>query len=267
MKPELLLLHGWNMAPAVMLPLARALTARFKITLAVMPGYRAPDETELLSAGVRVATNAQACSTSEISTSKDPLKTLFQSIVDQAPTQAHWVGWSLGATVALAAAQQSPANIESMVLISPTPSFVTRSDWQHGFERSTFERLLRLTTKRYEIGTKQFLKLQAPDLPDESFEKNLTTLLQHRPTDEALKIGFKVLCDTDLRLGLENIQTLTKIIAASQDKIIPPTASKHIADCLPNASFATVGRCHASPLSDPQLLAKTIANFVDGKSQ
>jgi pimeloyl-[acyl-carrier protein] methyl ester esterase len=266
-KPELLLLHGWNMSPAVMLPLARSLTANFKVTLAVMPGYPIPAETELRLAGVCVATTANATPATDCGVSKDPLNWLVKLLTDQAPAKAHWVGWSLGATLAMAAAQQSADRIESMVLISPTPSFVIRNDWPHGFEKSTFERLLRLTTKRFPIGTKQFLKLQGPKLPDETFAANLATLLQQPPTDEALQTGFDILCDTDLRPSLKDLQTPAKIIAASQDSIIPPTASQYIAACLPNASLTTIGSGHALPLSHPQMLANTIANFVGEKSR
>lgn len=192
------------------------------------------------------------------------LETLVSIIAKQAPAQAHWVGWSFGATLAMAAANQSPEKIDSITLISPTPCFTARPDWRHGFERSTFEKLLRLTTKHYAAGTKQFLRLQWADATNQTFDSTLTNLLNNQPTKAALQLGFDILCDTDLRSTLPHMQNPAMIIAAENDNIIPPAASKFTADHLPAASFETIGNGHALPLSHPQSLAVAIESFAGG---
>jgi pimeloyl-[acyl-carrier protein] methyl ester esterase len=148
-----------------------------------------------------------------------------------------------------------------MSLISPSPCFLTRRDWDRGFEKQTFEKLLRVTNKKYELGTQLFLKLQSPSMPSQVFESVLNQLKLSQPTADGLQTGFESLCESDLRSRLTEITIPTQIISARTDDIIPPPASHYVSERLPNAICETIGNDHAIPISHHHELARSISNF------
>ncbi|MDB2686857.1 alpha/beta fold hydrolase [Mariniblastus sp.] len=239
MKSKLFLIHGWNMPPLIWNLLLEQLREIFDIQVATLPGY------ERTAKGV--ANNVE------------PSADTMDQLLAQAPERSHWCGWSLGATLAMQAAIAAPERISKLTLISPTARFFQDDDWPHGASASVFDRLLRLTKKKYAFGLKHFLQLQLPNDTQADLRNQLTEQIKnHRPSEHALQSGYDTLKNTDLRSRLGEIKVPTQVIAASFDNVISPMASQLCAQQIPNATFQTIGNCHCLPMTRPKELAKLL---------
>ena len=108
--PPLVLLHGFAMHGGLFAPLLPALTARFRVHVVDLPGHgwSAPLPTPDL-ASIVAAIDAATAAIGEL---------------------AVVVGWSLGGQVAMQWALARPDRVARLVLVSTTPSFVTRDGWR-----------------------------------------------------------------------------------------------------------------------------------------
>ena len=79
----LVLLHGWGMNAGVWLPLLPRLEAHWRVTMIELPGH---GESHLIEGDIHDWAGA---------------------VLDTAPSNAIWLGWSLGAMVALALARRA----------------------------------------------------------------------------------------------------------------------------------------------------------------
>lgn len=115
-KPALVLLHGWGMYADVWQPVLESLQQHFSVYLYDLPGLGR-------SSGLSLEYSFTA---------------LADAILQEAPEQAHWLGWSLGGTVALAAAVRAPERVLSLVTVASNPCFVQRDGWQQGMPAGVF---------------------------------------------------------------------------------------------------------------------------------
>ena len=241
MRPKLFLIHGWNMPPLVWDALAEKLRGEFDVQLATLPGYEHAQQPN------------------------DPPERSLDSLTEllaQAPERSHWCGWSLGATLAMQAAIKSPERISKLTLISPTARFFETEGWPQGISESVFDRLLRVTLKKYAAGLNSFLRMQLPSEDHHEVRQQLVDKVNDcRPTDVALKSGYQTLSVADLRGQLGEICIPTQIIAADSDEVISPAASQLCADQIPNAIFKTIGHCHCLPVTQPTQLANLLSDF------
>ena len=60
-------------------------------------------------------------------------------LLTRLPPRCTLLGWSLGATVAMALALAQPARFERLVLVGATPRFVSTGDWVHGMAAAQFD--------------------------------------------------------------------------------------------------------------------------------
>ena len=165
------------------------------------------------------------------------------------------------------AAIAAPERISKLTLISPTARFLKADDWPAGISKSAFDQLLRITQKKYAVGLKRFLQMQLPNDSHTDLRDRLAdSISENRPSDFALRAGYEILSDTDLRSQLVKITIPTQVIAANSDNVISPTASRSCADQIPNATFETLGDCHCLPMTQPVELARLLLKFSDSKS-
>ena len=102
MKPRLVLLHGWAVNSLIWNPILDQLSARYDVTVLDLPGY-----------------GGQADYGGDYK-----LDSVVTNVLSRAPKLANWVAWSLGGTIAMAAAMAQPNRFESLQLISTTPCFL-----------------------------------------------------------------------------------------------------------------------------------------------
>ena len=105
--PALVAVHGWAMHSAVWSDFMDRLRERYRVTCIDLPGHGR-------SANVPVP---------------DSLDGWAAACAEVAPPRAIWVGWSLGAQVALRFATRCPGRVERLVLFGATPRFEQAADW------------------------------------------------------------------------------------------------------------------------------------------
>lgn len=202
---DVVLLHGWGINRGVWLSLLPYLPSTWRIHLLDLPGYAGSNP---------VASNR--------------IEDWIGHLLRQAPERAVWVGWSLGATLALQAAMEFPDRIDKLCLISPTPRFMRSVGWNCGMDQASLDELWSFFQASYETGLKRFLMLQTRDRVlirslNQSIAQNSS------PSLTVLTDSLEILTTTDLRNQLHSLQMPLQVVLGTQDRIVSPLASRLLA--------------------------------------
>lgn len=236
---NLVLLHGWGMSSHVFDGIVERLSVHYAVHALDLPGYNgcAPCEPYTLA---RLAAYCAA----------------------NAPARCLVAGWSLGAQVALAWAHAVPEQIEQLILLGATPSFVRREDWPEAVESSVLRAFAAGLRADREGTVKRFVSLQArQDDNAKQVTRWLRACLAERaaPAYSALEQGLQILLETDLRPMLAQIAQPALVIHGERDTLAPLAAGKHLAQALPRARLAMIrGAAHAPFVSEPTRVADLV---------
>jgi len=241
---DVVLLHGWGSSGGVWKELAAVLAPHYQLHTPDLPGYGA-------TPGCVPYT----------------LESVAAAVAGTAPTRCHVVGWSLGGQLALAWARRAPRQVDRLVLISVSPSFVQRADWPHAV---TQDLLLgfsaELATDR-ESTFRRFAALQAQgddNARDVARKLRAAFTVRGEADGAALAGGLQILLETDLRAGLDSIRQFVLVLQGDRDSLVPAAVGVHLNRRLPNARAAVVrGTAHAPFLSKPQEVAAALDEFFN----
>ena len=216
---ELVLLHGWGMCSGFMRPFAERLAQRFQVTLVDLPGHgRSGLIPDLGVAGIAAA------------------------ILERVSQGAHWVGWSLGAMIALQVAGMKPEAVQSLSLLAGTPCFVAASDWP-GVEPAILSRFAAGLQGNYARTIDRFLALQLHGMVDERqlLKVLRSTVAAQRPPEEAgLRAGLAILYGADLRPILANWSGPLLVLLGRRDRLIPVAAGPACAALNPHVEVVII---------------------------
>lgn len=239
----LLLIHGWGMHGGVWDDVAERLAEDFNVHIADLPGY--------------------GYSESQQATTLDAIVDEF-SAGFSGPLAV--CGWSLGGQVALRWAAREPGQLERLILVTSTPCFTERTDWEHGMARHVFEQFAAELEQNYAAALRRFLALQ---LRGSENERELLAQMRERlfsrgtPDMDALRGGLEILRVADLRGDLQYIGQPTLAIAGERDKLASPAASHFLAQAMPAARAVEIaGAAHAPFLSHPDAFVAQIRKFL-----
>ena len=229
----IVLLHGWGLTAAVWAPLQAELG------------------TDVLTA--------------QLFASEGSLDDWAARLLDDVPSGAILIGWSLGAMLAMAIAARAPQHISRIVLLAATPSFVKRTDWPHALDAETttaFRDNFRSNPSRT---LERFIALQA--LGDQE-RSSVTAALRNNIADpreqgSALAHGLRLLEQSDLRGSLPPVSKRCLLIHGEQDALMPVAATHWLAQRWSGSEtmiLPDVG--HAAFLSQPAAVAARINQFI-----
>jgi pimeloyl-[acyl-carrier protein] methyl ester esterase len=250
MNQPLVLLHGWGMNALVWDRIMPLLEAHFEVTAIDLPGYG--DDIDYFD--------------------EYSLDAVVNEVLSRAPEKANWVGWSLGATIAMAAAILRPERFMKLQLVSATPCFLTRPDWSHGIELAPFESLARTFDEDYQKAIKSFLLLQVLTNDRIQFKESRVLVREltadlirsPRPRNQTLQEGLKILSQTDLRPQLSRLSVETQLIAGNRDHVVPTAASEFLFRHLPNGhSFQVFRAGHLPFLQVPSKYIEALTQFMN----
>ncbi len=207
---QLILWHGWGMHPAAWDSLAVQLASQYRIAPRVhaLPGY--------------------AGSAAPATCTMDALTDVLLADVSEPITLC---GWSLGALLALHAAQRQPRKIARLILIGATPSFVQRPNWPHGMTPQALAEFAAAVDTDAKTALKRFIALfNQNDVNARNIGRDLARALatDTLPSAATLAAGLALLRDTDLRAVLPGIQQPTLIIHGAQDPLMPLGAAESL---------------------------------------
>jgi pimeloyl-[acyl-carrier protein] methyl ester esterase len=239
----LLLIHGWGMHGGVWDSVAERLAESFSVHIVDLPGYGFSIEQEANTLDALV----------------DELSAVFA-----VPLAV--CGWSLGGQVAMRWAAREPDQVRRLILVTSTPCFTAREDWDCGMEAAVLEKFAAELEQNHAATLRRFIALQ---LRGSENERELLALMRERlfsrgqPDINALRGGLEILRDVDMRGELRDIMQPTLTIAGERDKLTPPQASHYLAQVLPAARAVEIaGAAHAPFLSHPDLFVEHIKRFL-----
>lgn len=235
-----MLLHGWGMNGGVWDEVAASLGAGSSVSTPDLPGYgAAPPAAAGLSA-------------------------LVTWLRGSAPDDGVWVGWSLGATVVLAAAACSGSGPcpRAVVLVSATPRFTAGNGWPHGVSASGLAEFRDALSADYAGTLRRFLLMQSGGAPAaRASARRLAAACAARgaPGPAVLDDGLAVLATTDLRGELSRVAMPVTVVHGTRDVVVPPAAGRWLAEHLPRARLVEIPAAgHAPFLDAPEAFAALV---------
>lgn len=202
--PDLVLIHGWGMNGAVWQQTSQRLQTQFRVHILDLPGYG-------------YSAQSSAASLAEIA----------QVVLGQAPSQAIWVGWSLGGLIATHIALHYPQRVTQLVTVASSPKF-TASEQETPVWRGIKPQVLDTFTDQLltdlPLMIERFIALQAmgsPSARQEIKALKQAVLARPMPTHQALLTGLQLLSETDMRQQLTQLTMPVLRMYGRLDGLVP----------------------------------------------
>jgi pimeloyl-[acyl-carrier protein] methyl ester esterase len=241
---DLVLLHGWGMNSAIWGGFLDALAERFRVTAVELPGH----------------------GESGFDPERVSLEAWTDAVLAIVPQRAIWVGWSLGAQLALQAALSAPERVTALMLLAATPRFVQAEDWPHAMELKTLRQFAATLAKNHRLTLERFLFLQVQgDSESRSMLRVLRGELFSRPQPQpaALENGLELLRQVDLRGRLREITCPALWLLGERDTLVPAAVAGPLRELQPGAKVEVVpGAAHIPFLSHPQACMQGLEDFL-----
>lgn len=132
----------------------------------------------------------------------DSVSAMADVLARRYPGRRLWMGWSLGAQVAMAVAQQHPEQALAVVALAGFPRFVTTAGWPHGMEEAVFRQFVSGFADNPDRAWQRFLRLQILGDGQVSGARAALAPWLHRGSPlgpDALQKGLNWLAQTDQR--------------------------------------------------------------------
>ncbi|WP_031429585.1 pimeloyl-ACP methyl ester esterase BioH [Methylomicrobium agile] len=251
-KP-IVMVHGWGMHSGIWRPFAKALAGHYRVTCVDLPGHgrsgriSAFDLEHLAPALLAAVGDEPAC----------------------------WLGWSLGATVALDIASRFPDRTDRLLLLAGNPRFVRTHDgtddpdhWP-GVSLRVLEAFSGQLTADAQQTLLRFLALQVHGLPE---TKALLKILKAAvfecapPDNASLLQGLQVLKEADLRLAVAAFDRPVAAILGGRDTLVPHAVGAHLQRLQPKLQLHRLEKAgHVPFLTHQQQLLAIIAGFMESQ--
>ena len=190
--------------------------------------------------------------------------TAIESLYETLPETTHLVGWSLGGELALAYALCFPERVQSLTLISSTPCFMNRPDWELGQPATLLDDFDQRLAESPAGLLKRFSSLIRHGDSAAVRNRSLAEILpaQADTDPDRLASGLRFLRTIDLRgacASQEHLPPIT-LIHGAVDGVVPIAAAQWLADNL-NAPLTTIDQAsHALPLTHADQIAEILAS-------
>ena len=237
----LVMLHGWGMHTGIWRDFARRLSSHYRVVCVDLPGHgRSPG-------------------------GDFSLESCAEALLDTLPDEpCCWLGWSLGASLALAVAHREPQRVESLVLLSGNPRFTETKGWP-GLPEAALQQFADNLVRDRQWTLIRFLFQQVQGLPDAVDKlKGLKSRLgeSRLPDQQALFSGLQILFESDQRRTLESLSCPVLAILGGQDTLVPAAVGEAMRQLQPALAVKIIDDAgHVSFLSHEQQVLEQIRQF------
>ncbi|MDP9406732.1 MAG: alpha/beta hydrolase [Actinomycetota bacterium] len=173
-----------------------------------------------------------------------------------------YVGHSVAAMIGVLAVRKDPSRFASLVLVSPSPSYMDDGDYRGGFSRSDIDGLLEALDANH-LGWSQMLApmmVGNPDRPELGAE--LTSSFC-RTDPEIAKHFARVTFLSDNRADLPQVGVPSLVLQCREDAIAPPSVGAWVAQQIPDSRLVLLEATgHCPNLSAPDETAAAIRAFL-----
>lgn len=206
--PVLNVLHGWGMNAHLFDAWSDSLAKHFQVNLIDLPGHGLNHQ-EILSLDLNELANE----------ARDIPK-------------GTWLGWSMGGLLALNLALKKPGQVDALIMLCATASFVRRAHWPHGTDSQVLEQFARNLQLDIKQTIQTFLALEVMGVDD---ERSQLRILKRQvfdrplPSRQALTAGLTLLQEVDLSSELKTLKMPSLWISGRRDRLVLPQAMEQAA--------------------------------------
>ncbi len=197
------------------------------------------------------------------------LNTVVQQVLEVAPQQAIWLGWSMGGLIAAQVAIQAPEKIIKLITVASAPKFIKTNDWP-GTSLANLSQFAAALQSNYIETLTHFLRLQfyGTNVNTNKIQKLVTELLQVKsPASQILEDSLQLLKTTDSRADLIKIQCPTLMMFGKWDAMIPVAVIEKIKLLQPAINHYIFTQASHTPfLSHEAEFIKVVNSFCYDKS-
>ncbi|SAD47434.1 carboxylesterase BioH (pimeloyl-CoA synthesis) [Enterobacter cloacae] len=239
---HLVLLHGWGLNAEIWHCIREELASHFTLHLVDLPGFGRSRGFGAMS-----------------------LDEMAQQVLDAAPQNAVWLGWSLGGLVASQIALSRPDRVKALVTVASSPCFSAQDAWP-GIKPEVLAGFQQQLSEDFQRTVERFLALQT--MGTETARKDARTLKQTvlslpMPEVEVLNGGLELLKTADLRASLASLTIPHLRIYGYLDGIVPRKVAPLLDDLWPNSQSMVVAKAaHAPFISHPDEFCSALTVFI-----
>jgi len=235
----IVLIHGWAMHTGIWRGFAQNLAQNYQVICLDLPGHGLSETVEPYN-----------------------LEKITEALIEVMPKEPCCVlGWSLGATVALALAARYPQRINSVVLLAGNPRFVKQDDWA-GMRAELLEDFANNLQLNCQQTLIRFLALQVNQLEDgKRLLKELKVAVKEcpPPDEKTLQQGLNILKQADLRKAFVSLACPVTIIQGDKDTLVPVEVTQYMKKIKPDLRVNIIERAgHVPFLSHPSQVIELI---------
>ncbi|EOC8684008.1 pimeloyl-ACP methyl ester esterase BioH [Enterobacter roggenkampii] len=239
---HLVLLHGWGLNAEIWHCIREELSSHFTLHLVDLPGFGRSHGFGAMS-----------------------LDEMAQQVLDAAPQNAVWLGWSLGGLVASQIALSRPDRVKALVTVASSPCFSAQDAWP-GIKPEVLAGFQQQLSEDFQRTVERFLALQT--MGTETARKDARTLKQTvlslpMPEVEVLNGGLELLKTVDLRAPLASLTIPHLRIYGYLDGIVPRKVAPLLDDLWPKSQSMVVAKAaHAPFISHPDEFCSALTVFI-----
>ena len=239
---HLVLLHGWGLNAEIWHCIREELASHFTLHLVDLPGFGRSRGFGAMS-----------------------LDEMAQQVLDAAPQNAVWLGWSLGGLVASQIALSRPHRVKALVTVASSPCFSAQDAWP-GIKPEVLAGFQQQLSEDFQRTVERFLALQT--MGTETARKDARTLKQTvlslpMPEVEVLNGGLELLKTVDLRAPLASLTIPHLRIYGYLDGIVPRKVAPLLDDLWPKSQSMVVAKAaHAPFISHPDEFCSALTVFI-----
>jgi sigma-B regulation protein RsbQ len=170
------------------------------------------------------------------------------------------VGHSIGCTVGIRAALQTPKRFERLVLVCPSPRFLDDPpDYVGGFQRSDVEGLLELMDRNYLGWAAAFsgMVIKEPGLAREL--SDTVCALDRRVARRFAELTFL----SDVRADLPHVRQPCLVLQCARDDIAPTVVGEYVREHLPRSKHVLLdAERHCPHVSHPREVEARVREYL-----
>ena len=243
---SIVLLHGWAMHSDLWLEFAENLAQTYRVICVDLPGH---GQSENLAAF-------------ELTGVSDALVAAVGEV------HCCWLGWSLGASIALDIAHRYPEKVSALILLAGNPYFHAPAEdtaWR-GVDSQIMDSFAEQLKIAPQATLLKFLLLQTLGLPNAKalMPQLKAAVLAHRVPDyDTLQQALEVLKRHDLRPALAALTLPTALILGGKDTLVPVAVAACMQQLLPPLNVYIIDKAgHIPFLSHQDELLAIVRDFM-----